>query len=481
MSRKNCLTSLVTGLLLIAVLAPAQAAGLKRVGLATYQVLGDEYYIGALYLEGPAATPDEALALPGAKRMEMRVTIDTWRSRAFTTTWLQALNLNNSPADLKPLTKEVQAFANILEDKLAFGDRMVIAMAPGKGTLVSIDGIPVMQVNNDAFFNVLLRCWVGAKPPSSDFKQDILKITAKSEDLADRYNVTTPDPTRKAAIAAWPVAAATAKILLKQEAAPVAAAPAPAPVVATKPEPVPAPVAKVEPPKPAPVPAPAVPAKPEPAPAPVAKVEPPKPAPAVPAKPEPAPVAKVEPPKPAPAPAPAPVAAAPAPAPAVATKPEPAPVPVAKVEPPKPAPAPAPAPTPVAAAPAPAPAPVAAAPAAVAPIAIAEADTDEVEGPPPADALLKTYRAYIMRDTYKKVRYPDDAIARNQEGDVGLSITVLRNGTLVSVEVTAKSFPALNGAATRAAQAAAPYMPAPDALPGDRFTFEIPIRFKVPH
>ncbi len=369
-----------------------QAADLRLNGAGIHYAVTEEIYIGALYLEAPAATADEALSMPGAKRMEMRILAESWRSRSFATTWLQLLSINNPLDEVNAMAPDVQAFSNILEDKLEFGDSIRIDLKPGEGVEVAVNDVQVLRIENEAFFNLLLRCWLGKRSPSNDFTRDLLQINSNNADIVDRFEVTLPEPGRKDAITAWASAKALAPAATV---AAVAVAPA-APVVAA--------------PKPA-------------APKPV--VAAPKPEP----KPEPAPETAT------PEPAPAAIAVA-APKPAPEPKPEPAPEPAQVAEPEKPA-----------------------------------VDVETLE---------KTYRAYILRDTYKKVRYPQRAASRNQEGEVVVTVTVKRDGSLISVDIKEKSYPALNSAAEDAVEDAAPYSAAPDELPGDTFTFDIPIKFKIP-
>lgn len=414
---RHSLRVLLACLMLSALTAVAQTSNVKRVGLASHYILTDEYYIGALYLENTPTSPEEALSQRGAKRMELRVTIDTWRSRPFSSTWLQLININNAPADLAPFAQEVQAFANLVEDRLEFGDQIRIDLIPGKGVLVMVNTVPVLQVRNEAFFNVLLRCWLGPRPPSSDFKQSIVRIHQGNLDMGDRFDVTVADGSRRRDVANWanakalnPTAAAstTAPASTPRPAAPVATAATPAPV-ASQATPTP-PVARAPQTAPAPTPTPTVPAPTTPvqaAPA-VVAAEAPKPAQAQPAPADPSPAADDDSPL------------------------------------------------------------------------ISSIEVTDDAAPSDADTLRKTYRARILRDTYRRVTYPERAVSRNQEGEVVLTLTVTRNGELSKLEVSKRSYPALNGAAEDAAKRAAPFTAAPDGLPGDSFTFDIPIVFKIP-
>ncbi|HEY9035258.1 MAG TPA: TonB family protein [Pseudomonadales bacterium] len=397
----------------IAVLSSSvQAADLRMNGVGIHYAVTEEIYIGALFLEAPASTAEQAINMPGAKRMEMRILAESWRPRSFATAWLQLLNINNPPDEVNAMASEVQAFSNVLEDKLEFGDSLSIALNPGKGITMAIDDVAVAHIDNEAFFNLLLRCWLGKRSPSNDFTRDLLHLSKDNADTVDRFDVTLPEPGRREAIAQW----ASAKAL---------APAAPKAVVQAAPKPAATPKPVVAAPKPV--------------------VAAPKPVAAA-----PKPVASA--PKPAVS-TPAPVVAA-EPEPETLIEPTVAAEPVVAVEKPTPAAE-----------------PVTAAVATTEPTPTAEVDVE---------ALEKTYRAYILRDTYKKVRYPQKAASRNQEGEVVVAVTVKRDGSLVHMDIKEKSYPALNSAAEDAIESAAPFAAAPDELPGDTFTFDIPIRFKIP-
>jgi periplasmic protein TonB len=134
---------------------------------------------------------------------------------------------------------------------------------------------------------MILNTWIGTRPPTSEFKRDILKMPKDKAgtDLLARFDSTRPSDGRRKTIVSW-----GGKI---EEPAP---APAPAPVAAPEPKPkkpeVVAVVAnKPEPeakPKPEPREAPAVVAAPTPAPAPAPVAPAPRPTPTP--KPAPAPV-----------------------------------------------------------------------------------------------------------------------------------------------------------------------------------------------
>jgi protein TonB len=383
---------------------------LPMTGIADLWQLRQEVYIGALYLPAPAKTPEEVLSMAGPKRMELRVTSNKLSARQWGELWNQAININNAGKDeLKGLTDDVIAFTGLLKDSLTNGDRIVIDYTPKAGVEISINGTVMYKTRNDRFFNALVKAWVGPRPPSSDFKRNIVTLPtdAETKDFIDRYSVVLPEDSRKAEVAAWVKGAEPPK-------------------VAEKPKPVtPPPAAKPEP-------------KPEPK--------------AVAAVPVPAPAPKLVVPPPTPTPAP-PVAAA------------------------KPAPTPA-APTPAPAAPAPQtkPAEVAKAPAPVAPAA-APASDDAAR----LDGIRNIYRANMLRLTYRHVIYPAIALSKNQEGTVIMRVTVNRAGKVMNIASEKLSeFVALNKAAEKAVKKASPFPEVPAQLPGDKFEFSIPIKFRIP-
>lgn len=401
---RQCLLVIAGSLLSVMSLAGPAHDKLPMTGIADHWQLRQEVYIGALYLPAAPKTPEEVLAMAGPKRMELRVTADKLSPRQWGEMWTQQININNMGKDeLKGLTDDVIGFTGLLKDSLTNGDRVTIDFTPKAGVEIGINGTTLYKSRNDRFFNALVKAWIGPRPPSSDFKRNIVAMPtdAETKDLVDRYTVVLPDDKRKADIAAWVKAPEPPKVVEKPKPAPAPAKPETKPVVAAVPVPVPA------------APAPAAPVA-----APVAKPATPAPAPAA-----PAPAAK--------------------------------PVAVAK---------PAPAPAPVAAAPAPAPA--AAAPA-----------NDAAR----LDAMRNIYRANMLRLTYRYVIYPATALSKNQEGTVIMKVTVNRTGKVVSITPEKLSeFVALNKAAEKALKKASPFPAVPAQLPGDKFEFSIPIKFRIP-
>jgi len=418
---QRCLGIALGSLLSITAVAGPAHDKLPMTGIADLWQLRHEVYIGGLYLPAAAKTPEDVLNIEGPKRMELRITADKLSPRQWSEIWNQAININNAGKDdLKGITDDVIAFTGLLKESLTNGDRITIDYTPKAGVEITLDGTVLYKSRNDRFFNALVRAWVGSRPPSTDFKRNIVTLPtdAESKDLIDRYSVVLPEDSRKTEIATW----------VKGDTK-----------VAEKPKPEP---------------------KPE------------KSEPKVAAVPVPAPTPKLVIPPPAPTPA----------APVVAAKPTPAPTPTPPVATAKPAPAPVtPAPQPKPVEVAKAPPPIAPAPAAVASAPAATATAAPSDDAARLDGVRNIYRANMLRLTYRHVIYPASALSKNQEGTVIMTVTVNRAGKVLDIgQEKLSEFSALNKAAEKAVKKASPFPEVPAQLTGDKFQFSIPIKFRIP-
>lgn len=287
-------------LIVTSLFAHAQNGDLSLNGIAAFEQLRKEYYIGALYLGWPGHDQATIANMPGKKRMAVHVTADRWPALRFAQMWNQAITINNPSTFINANALDILAFTSLPKGDLVEGDRLTIELATNNTTLVSINGVPALRTNSPALFTMLINAWIGARPPTSEFKHDILELPKgqAGTDLLARFENVHPNDARKKVIAGWG---------FKLESEAVAAA---APAVAT----VTAPVAPA-------IPAPAVPAPAQKKPEPETK---PADAPKVVAEAKPAAEPKPVEHKPAPVVAvPEPVKSAPT-APAVAPQPDPA-------------------------------------------------------------------------------------------------------------------------------------------------------------
>lgn len=195
-------------------------------GVAAYWNLSREYYVAGLYLPTPSSDPVIVLAMDGPKRMEIRVTAESWSPRRFSQNWNQAISINNDLDKLNRISDTLGEFTNILQQDLEYGDRVQLDYTPGEGTKISINSTQLADIEGDDFFNMVLNAWIGARPPSTEFKQHILSLSYDEDglEMQNRYDVIAPSKGRVAKIKAWKKSAPKKNTSSSKAAAVVAAA-----------------------------------------------------------------------------------------------------------------------------------------------------------------------------------------------------------------------------------------------------------------
>lgn len=174
-------------------------------GLATYEQLRKQYYVGALYLKQVSQDANIVLGSSETKRMDVRIVVDKWSPRRFSQQWNQAILINNDQASLEKFSAQILTFLEMPKDNLVSGDRITIDMDPELGTTVYLNSQKVFTESDNAFFNILLNTWIGQRPPSSDFKNNILSLSMDkpATEMLVTYESLTPASGREKLIAQW--------------------------------------------------------------------------------------------------------------------------------------------------------------------------------------------------------------------------------------------------------------------------------------
>ena len=185
--------------------AHAQNGELNINGIASFEQLHKEYYIGALYLGWPGHDPAAIANMPGKKRMEIHITADRWPALRFSQIWNQLITINNPSATINTNAMDIIAFTSIPKGDLIEGDVVAIELTANNATHVSLNGVTALRTDSPALFTMLLNTWIGQRPPSSEFKRDILDAPKDKAgtDLVARYNSIHPNDARKKTIAGW--------------------------------------------------------------------------------------------------------------------------------------------------------------------------------------------------------------------------------------------------------------------------------------
>jgi hypothetical protein len=141
-------------------------------------------YVAALYLADKKSTMQDVLSAAGAKR----VTIVTLRDisseelgRGFMSGIQQNIDRNEKSKLIGQLMKFGEIFASVPEGKK--GDVITVDWIPGTGMVIHLNGRKLADPIPDvAFYNALLKIWLGAKPVDAQLKPLMLgeKIEANA-------------------------------------------------------------------------------------------------------------------------------------------------------------------------------------------------------------------------------------------------------------------------------------------------------------
>ena len=133
-------------------------------------------YVAGLYLAEKKTRPEEVLALPGAKRVSMRLMRELSAKQLIEA--LEGGIHDNTPAsEREPLSgrlAELAAIMNALQSAKE-GDVIALDWLPGSGTRVVLNGEPRGKpIVGEDFYRALLKIWLGDNPVSGSLKKALL-------------------------------------------------------------------------------------------------------------------------------------------------------------------------------------------------------------------------------------------------------------------------------------------------------------------
>jgi len=147
---------------------------LNGAGLRTKYFLN--VYVAGLYLVEKKVTPADILALPGAKRITMRLMRDV-SAKQLTDALELGIRDNTSSAERETLSSrlsELTAIMNALQSAKK-GDLIALDWIPGSGTRIVLNGEPRGKViAGEDFYRALLRIWLGDEPAQESLKKALL-------------------------------------------------------------------------------------------------------------------------------------------------------------------------------------------------------------------------------------------------------------------------------------------------------------------
>ena len=133
-------------------------------------------YTAGLYLQKKAGTPEEILAMPGAKRMNVVMLRDI-DAAELGKLFIRGVEDNmdrNAMAKLIPgLMRMSQIFSEYKD--LKAGEQFTIDWIPGTGTIVNVRGVPQGEAFKEPeFYNALIRIGLGPVPADWKLKENLL-------------------------------------------------------------------------------------------------------------------------------------------------------------------------------------------------------------------------------------------------------------------------------------------------------------------
>jgi hypothetical protein len=133
-------------------------------------------YAAGLYLTRKAATTEEVLAAPGAKRITITMLRDI-DSSELGKLFARGIEDNMDRAAFSKLIPGVMRMSQIFSDnkKLNNGETFSLDWVPGTGTVVMLRGVQQGEpFKEPEFYNAMLRIWLGPNPADWKLKEALL-------------------------------------------------------------------------------------------------------------------------------------------------------------------------------------------------------------------------------------------------------------------------------------------------------------------
>lgn len=153
-----------------------RGAKLQLNGAGTRYKAMFKVYTAGLYMAKKAGTPEEALAVPGPKRLSITMLRDI-DSGELGKLFTRGVEDNLDKAAFSKLIPGLMRMSKLFSEckKLNAGDTFTIDWIPGTGTVIGVkcatDGEPFKEPE---FFNALLRIWLGPSPADWKLKEALL-------------------------------------------------------------------------------------------------------------------------------------------------------------------------------------------------------------------------------------------------------------------------------------------------------------------
>ena len=147
---------------------------LNGAGMRTKFVV--KVYAAGLYLAEKKTTAAEVMKQDGPRRVTLVMVRDV-SSDDFGNAFMEGINDNVDKTEKAKIVSQIGKFGEIFAkvDGLRKGDVLHIDWVPGAGTQIELNGKKLIEnVPDVAFYNALLRIWLGDKPVDRSLKPALL-------------------------------------------------------------------------------------------------------------------------------------------------------------------------------------------------------------------------------------------------------------------------------------------------------------------
>jgi protein TonB len=184
-------------------------------GSSVYSDLGKDQFAAALYLETLQEKAGIAHSMQGEKRMEVRV-LNNYSKRRWFNLWMQSISINNSRETFSESAQDLITLMQAAKSAPQKGDFIEYLSSPDQGTSMRFNGTELVADLPAEVFGLLLNTWIGAIPPTTRFKDEILG-RQRNPVAVDLLETVTTDPQRVTLAASWilppaPVAVVVSKV-----------------------------------------------------------------------------------------------------------------------------------------------------------------------------------------------------------------------------------------------------------------------------
>ena len=205
LQRTRALKCLLRGMQIITALSLGSVAAaqsdLVMNGSSVYSDLGKDQFAAALYLETLQKNPSIVHSMQGQKRLEVRV-LNNYSKRRWFNLWMQSISINNSRETFSKSAQDLITLMQAAKSAPQKGDFIEYLSSPDQGTSMRFNGTELVADLPAEVFGLLLNTWIGAIPPTTSFKDEILGKEHNPAAVELLETVVT-DPQRVTLAASW--------------------------------------------------------------------------------------------------------------------------------------------------------------------------------------------------------------------------------------------------------------------------------------